>query len=199
MIQEVERANPERHQLFMVRKVACGHDQSPSDSNALMEGDVLLKLNGKLITRVSELDVMYDQEVLDALILRNRQEVQIQVPTVPTEDLETDHVVVFCGAVLHRPHHAVRQQISKLHSEIYVSARVGDSYFKYTLGNIQLTSKQAMGSPAYQYGLVSTNFITAVNGIETVDLPSFIKEVVDIPDNTCESRFLGMEAILPAH
>ena len=49
---------------------------------------------------------------------------RIQVPTVPTADLETDRAVVFCGAVLQKPHHAVRQQISKLHSEIYVSARV---------------------------------------------------------------------------
>ena len=105
----------------MVRKIACGHDQ------ALQEGDVLLTLNDKLITRVSELDVMYDQEVLDALILRDREEIRIRVPTVPTEDLETDHVIIFCGAVLHRPHHAVRQQISKLHSEIYVSARVSSS------------------------------------------------------------------------
>ena len=105
----------------MVRKIACGHEQ------ALQEGDVLLMLNNKLITRVSELDVMYDQEVLDALILRDREEIRIRVPTVPTEDLETDHVIIFCGAVLHRPHHAVRQQISKLHSEIYVSARVSSS------------------------------------------------------------------------
>ena len=102
----------------MVRKVECGHDQS------LQEGDVILSLNGKLITRVSELDVMYDHEVLDAVIVRKSQEMQIKVPTVPTEDLETDRAVIFCGAILHAPHHAVRQQISKLHSEIYVSARV---------------------------------------------------------------------------
>lgn len=67
---------------------------------------------------------MYDNEVLDALIVRNGQEMHVKVPTVPTEDLETDRAVVFCGAVLQKPHHAVRQQISKLHSEIYISARV---------------------------------------------------------------------------
>ena len=44
-----------------------------------------------------------------------------------------------------------------------------------------------MGSPAYQYGLVSTNFITAVNGVETLNLNAFIKEVINIPDNICES------------
>jgi hypothetical protein len=114
----VEEQSPERHQLFMVRKVACGHEQ------ALREGDLVLTLNGKLITRVSELDIMYDHDALDTLIVRNSKEMQISVPTVPTEDLETSHVVIFCGAILHRPHHAVRQQISKVHSEVYVSGRV---------------------------------------------------------------------------
>ncbi|KAI9777982.1 MAG: hypothetical protein M1835_005094 [Candelina submexicana] len=158
-IQKVEQENPERHQLFMVRKVECGHDQT------LQEGDVILTLNGRLITRVSELDVMYDHDTLDAVIVRNCQEMSIKVPTVPTEDLETDRAVIFCGAVLHRPHHAVRQQISKLHSEVYVSART-------------------RGSPAYQYGLAPTNFITAVDDVKTPDLASFVKEVNKIPDNT---------------
>ncbi|RDH26310.1 PDZ-like domain-domain-containing protein [Aspergillus welwitschiae] len=108
---------------------------------------------------------MYEKDMLQALIVRNGQEMRIQVPTVPTEDLETDHVVVFCGAVLQKPHHAVRQQISKLHSEVYVSAR-------------------SRGSPSYQYGLAPTNFITAVNGIPTPNLDRFSEEVNKIPDNT---------------
>lgn len=165
-IQKVTEANPSRHQLFMVRKVDCppaGFASSSTDS--FQEGDVILTLDGQLITRVSELDIMYDKEVLEALIVRNGQEMLIHVPTVPTEDLETDRAVVFCGAVLQKPHHAVRQQISKLHSEVYVSAR-------------------SRGSPSYQYGLSPTNFITAVNGVPTPNLDSFVKEVHKIPDNT---------------
>ncbi|KAI9809227.1 MAG: hypothetical protein M1825_002518 [Sarcosagium campestre] len=158
-IQKVEAGNPERHQLFMVRKVEYGHQQS------LQEGDMVLSLNGQLITRVSELDVMYNHEALDAVIVRNSVEMRLTVPTVPTNDLETDRAVVFCGAILHRPHHAVRQQISKMHSEVYVSART-------------------RGSPSYQYGLAPTNFITAVNGVKTPDLATFIEEVNKIPDNT---------------
>lgn len=105
----------------MVGKVSCGPDQP------LKERDVVLTLNGTLVTRVSDLDIMYDQAVLDTVIIRDRQEMRLDVPTVSTEDLETDHVVIFCGALLHRPHHAVRQQISKIHSEVYVSARVCSS------------------------------------------------------------------------
>lgn len=163
-ITKVAEANSSRHQLFMVRKIDCapplGHD-----SQSLQEGDIILTLNGKLITRVSELDIMYDNEYLDALIVRGGQEMTLKVPTIPTEDLETDRAVIFCGAVLHRPHHAVRQQISKLHSEVYVSART-------------------RGSPSYQYGLAPTNFITAVNDMPTPTLSQFLDAVNKIPDNT---------------
>lgn len=158
-IRKVEEDNPERHQLFMVRKVECGRAQ------VLQEGDLILSVNGKIMTRITDLDVMYDKEELDVAIVRGCEEMKLRVPTAPTDDLETDRVVIFCGAVLHRPHHAVRQQISKMHSEIYVSART-------------------RGSPAYQYQLVPTNFILAVNGIKTPDLDSFLAEVSRIPDNT---------------
>ena len=158
-IEKVESEDPERHQLFMVRKIDSSH------LNGLQEGDIILTLNGRLITRVSDLDVMYDQQVLDAVIVRKTEELKIKVPTVPTEDVETDRAMIFAGAVLHRPHHAVRQQISKIHSDVYVSARM-------------------RGSPAYQYGLAPTNFITAVNGVKTPDLTTFIGEVNKIPDNT---------------
>ncbi|OJD37018.1 nuclear serine protease 2 nma111 [Diplodia corticola] len=158
-IQRVEHEDPERHQLFMVRKVDSGHE------GGLLEGDVILSFNDKLITRVSDLDIMYDNEHLDAVIIRKQKEISIKVPTVPTEDLETDRAVLFCGAILHRPHHAVRQQISKVHSDIYVSGRM-------------------RGSPACAYGLAPTNFLTHVNGVPTPDLCSFLREVKKIADNT---------------
>ena len=43
---------------------------------------------------------------------------------------------------------------------------------------------QSSGSPAYQYQLVPTNFILAVNGVKTVTLDDFLLEVSKIPDNT---------------
>lgn len=164
-IKKVAQANSSRHQLFIVRKVDCAPVVGPHDGQQLQEGDIILTLNDQLITRVSEFDIMYDKEWLDALVVRRGKEMRLRVPTVPTEHLETSRAVIFCGAVLQRPHHAVRQQISKLHSEIYVSAR-------------------SRGSPAYQYGLAPTNFIIEVNGVKTPDLDSFVREVSKIEDNT---------------
>ncbi|KAI1113446.1 Pro-apoptotic serine protease NMA111 [Nemania sp. NC0429] len=161
-IQRVSEANKNSHHLFMVSKRTFERGNHPS---VLLEGDVILTLNGKIITRVSELDLMYHHEVLDAVIVRESQEMRLKVPTVPADDVETHHAISFCGAILHVPHLAVRQQISKLHSEVYVSAR-------------------SRGSPAYQYGLAPTNFITHVNGDPTPDLKTFLETVVKIPDNT---------------
>ncbi|GKZ98660.1 hypothetical protein AnigIFM59636_005458, partial [Aspergillus niger] len=95
-IEKVTQANPSRHQLFMVRKVGCPPPGFNSAADTFEEGDIILTLDGQLITRVSELDIMYEKDTLAALIVRNGQEMRIRVPTVPTEDLETDHVVVFC-------------------------------------------------------------------------------------------------------
>jgi pro-apoptotic serine protease NMA111 len=143
----------------MVRKVDSGHN------DGLQESDVILTLNGKLITRVPDLDIQYYNETLSAVVVRRRKQISISVPTVPTTDLETSRVLIFCGAVLHRPHHAVRQQISKIHSDVYISGR-------------------QRGSPAYMYNLAPTNFITHVNGVPTPDLDTFLREATKIADNT---------------
>ncbi|KAI8963871.1 Pro-apoptotic serine protease NMA111 [Daldinia sp. FL1419] len=161
-IHKVFSANKHSHQLFMVSKCTFERDNRPA---VLLEGDIILTLNGKIITRVLELDVMYSQEVLEAVIVRESREMRLQVPTSPADNLETNHAISFCGAIIHVPHLAVRQQISKLASEVYVSAR-------------------GRGSPAYQYGLAPTNFITHVNGKPTPDLKTFLENVVKIPDNT---------------
>lgn len=164
-IKKVPEANRSHHQLFMVSKRTFERETQPE---ALLEGDIVLTLNGKMCTTISDFDIMYSHEVLDAVIVRKCQEMKLQLPTVNVDDVETDHAVSFCGAIFHRPHQAVRQQISKLHSEVYVSSRI-------------------RGSPAYQYGVAPTNFIVAVNGEPTPNLDAFIRETRKIPDNTCKS------------
>ncbi|KAH7030809.1 trypsin-like cysteine/serine peptidase domain-containing protein [Microdochium trichocladiopsis] len=161
-ISKVSEVNKHSHQLFMVSKRTFERHSHPQ---VLLESDIVLTLNGKVITKVSDFDIMYSHDVLDAVIVRESKVVHLQIPTVSADDVETDHAVSFCGAVLHSPHHAVRQQISQLHSEVYVSAR-------------------SRGSPAYQYGLAPTNFITHVNGKPTPDLTAFLAAVTKIPDNT---------------
>ena len=163
-IKKVTEANRSYHQLFMVSKRTFERVNQPV---SLHEGDIVLTLNGKMCTTISDFDVMYSNELLDAVVVRECEELHLQLPTTSADDIETHHAVSFCGAIFHRPHLAVRQQISKLHSEVYVSSRI-------------------RGSPAYQYGVAPTNFITHVNSQPTPDLDSFIAATRKIPDNTCK-------------
>ena len=55
----------------MVRKVDC--QPLIADCQPLRAGDIILTLNGQLITRVSEFDIMYTNHVLDALVVRSGQ------------------------------------------------------------------------------------------------------------------------------
>src|SRR5271155_3521158 len=99
-VRKVAVANPTRHQLFLVRKIDCG----PSNGRPLQAQDIILTLNGQLITRVSDFDIMFDKESLNALVVRQGKELRLTVPTAPTGYFETQRAVVFCGAVLQKPH-----------------------------------------------------------------------------------------------
>jgi S1-C subfamily serine protease len=132
-IKETEIADPEHHQLLKVHKVDADH------AGGLNEGDVLLTLNDKLVTCSPDLDVMCNNEFLDAVVVRKLEEKSIKVSTVTTEDFETDRLVLFCGATFQSPHRALHQHMRSIPSGVYLSL----------LG---------LGSPAYLYG-VSTNFV----------------------------------------
>jgi hypothetical protein len=95
----------------------------PKNGQLLLEGDIILTPNDQLITQASDLNITYDKDQPDALVVRGGIEVPLRFHSAPTESLETSWAAIFSGAVLQKPHHAVRQQIDKLHSEIYVSAR----------------------------------------------------------------------------
>jgi pro-apoptotic serine protease NMA111 len=166
-IEMVTIENKSRHELFKV--------QTADEKGALRVGDILLTLNSKIVTKTSDLDVMYSHDYLDAEIVREGQQITIQIGTVLADGIETHRAIYFCGAIFQRPHLAVRQRISKLPSEVYVS-------------------QASTGSPTRQYDLVVPAFVTHVNGISTKDLNSFLATVEGIPDNTCK---LLVEPALP--
>lgn len=164
----MEVANPICYQLFKVKKRTI---QSEDNSNALLEGDIVLTLNGTIITRPSELDITSDAEVLDARVVRYCQEVNLKLQTVLVDDFETKRAVLFCGATLQPPHHAARLRVGKSPSEVYVS---------------DITS----GSPASHYDLSTATFITHVNDTEARDLDSLLKAAKTIPDNVSKSIWI---------
>ena len=169
-IHRVSEANMVHHQLFMVTGRTF-----EQEGDTLLNEDILLTLMGKLITNISELDVMYSHKTLAAIIVRDGQELSLELSTIAANDAETDYIVSFCGATLHRPHYAIRQRVSKLFSEVYISDII-------------------CGSPAHGYGLEPTQFIIELNGNPVSDPKSFLTAIMSIPDNTCEFCFA-----LPLH
>jgi S1-C subfamily serine protease len=158
-IRKVEESSNERHQLFNITRVASGA------SAVLREGDIILAINNQLVTKVIDLDAAQNADEVEVTVVRNRKEMTVKVPTVATNSLITDRVLSWCGVIIHKPHHAVLQQMKKTPSEVYVA---------YCMP----------GSPANQYGISSTYFITDVNGEPTPTLDAFWEVVSKIPDNT---------------
>lgn len=123
-VTEVARVNPTKHQLLMVWKLNAPSLSSTQEALTLKSGDIILTLNGKLVTQAMDLDMVCSQEVLDVLIVRDGKETRLKVHTSPMEDLETNRALKFCGALFQKPHLAIHQRVLKIPSEIYVSHRV---------------------------------------------------------------------------
>ncbi|KAI8047710.1 trypsin-like cysteine/serine peptidase domain-containing protein [Gilbertella persicaria] len=166
-IHRVEQANPAKHQLFMIRRTEAGCESA----KVLQELDLILSVNGQVVTRMYEMDIQYESNELEITLLRAKKEMTVKVKTSPVSGDGTSRVVFWAGAALHGKagycitHKAVLQQSKTLPSRIYISAR-------------------SKGSPAYMYGLVPTMWITHINGKQVVTLDDLICAVKHIQDNT---------------
>ncbi|KAF9372729.1 hypothetical protein CPB97_001047 [Podila verticillata] len=160
-VKRVEAANPARQQIYIVRRTEAGS----LSATILKELDLILSINGQVITRIQELDVQYEAESLEMVVLRNKEELTLTVPTEAVDGNGTSRIVWWAGAMLHEPHKAVLQQSKQVPSRVYISLR---SY----------------GSPSYMYGMASMMWVTHINGTPTPDLDSFLGAVRQCPDNT---------------
>ncbi|KAF4445607.1 hypothetical protein F53441_10671 [Fusarium austroafricanum] len=157
-ISQVQSKTSDRR-LFLVKR---GSSQLP---DSLQEGDVLLELDGKLITQLSDFDVMYWKESLDVVAVRSGEQISFKAQTVSEDEFETSQVVNFCGLTAQKPHRTVRQCIKKLPSEVYITSWL-------------------IGSPSNLYNVYATTFITHIDNKPTPDLNSLMKVIAKIPDKT---------------
>ncbi|KAI8814260.1 hypothetical protein BJ742DRAFT_672031 [Cladochytrium replicatum] len=160
-VRKVELANPQRRQLFLVRRTETA---SPT-AEVLKDLDLILSIDNSTITRVQELDLNDSTApMVHMKVIRNKEILTVDVPTTEMSGQGTDRVVFWAGALIQAPHKAVLQQSKKLPSHVYISGR-------------------SKGSPAYMYGITSTQFITHINGKATHTLDEFVKAVEGLPDN----------------
>lgn len=176
-IKQFETAERSRRpELLSVARVAC------SVSEYLQEGDIIVAVNHKLAIHVSQLlDLPENMEHISLTIIRRGEEVELSVPTLRSSSTVTTELISWCGMSVHKPHHAVLQQVKRPPSQVYV---VGAH----------------SGSPATMYDIYATSFVTHVNGTPTPDLDTFYKIAKSIPDDTYVKirtvNFEGMPAAL---
>ena len=159
-LRQLEQAGGARRQVLTVTRLVGG---APAQK-LLRQGDLLLAVDGKLVTRFRELErAVADKERVRVTVWREQGAAELDVPTAVLSGVDVDRVVQWGGATLQAPHRAMLAQRGMPPVGVYVS------YFAY-------------GSPATRYGLFPGRRIVEVDGTPTPDLDSFLKVVTGRPD-----------------
>ncbi|ODV64407.1 trypsin-like serine protease [Ascoidea rubescens DSM 1968] len=157
----------ENHRLkfINVSSVACSKFEEKSlDKNSLKVSDVILTVNGNFVNKVTDItSLMFKNDELELRVVRNQKEILLKIGTFEVE--KTEETIHWCGANFQNPFYALRQSLKELPSDVYVM----------TVGR---------GSPAKDYGLGSSHFITHVNEIETPTLDKFLSAIKQVADNS---------------
>ncbi len=134
-------------------------------SRLLEPGDLLLAINGHVVTRFEQGEqATSGQRSVRLTVWRGREALTITVPTVVLSGTQLRRVVQWAGATLQRPFHSMLAQRGVPPYGVYV-----DNF--------------AYGSPASRYGLYAGLRIVAVDGKPTPDLDAFLNVVTHRPDH----------------
>ncbi|CAB1118589.1 unnamed protein product [Ectocarpus sp. CCAP 1310/34] len=164
----IERKCGERRQkqVLEVRRCMAG---TPAFS-VVETGDIILAVNGKLVTRFREVEVAVEEgegSSVRLTILRELEERELTVKPSYLPTRETDRLFMWAGLMIQSPHLAVLQ-LGFLPKE----------------GGGVYSSRWCYGSPAHKYSLGCTTWIVEVNGIPTPNLDAFLDVVRHIGDKS---------------
>ena len=160
-VARIEAHDPSHRQVLAVSRVVAG----TAAARALKEGDLLLAIDGRPINRYREVEIASQAPKVSLTVLRDGQEVALEVETAALGGLDIDRLLLWAGAVLHAPHRAMSAQRGIPPEGVFVA------YFAY-------------GSPATRYQLFAGRRIVEVDGRPTPDLDSFILAVKGRPDRS---------------
>ena len=158
-VQKLERNNPIERRALSITRLVAG---TPA-AKLLQNGDVLLAIDGRVVTSFRELERVVQKPEVTVTVWRNGAAEDVLVRTVALDGRGIDHAVAWAGALLQNPHRAMAAQRGVEPDGVYVA------YFNY-------------GSPATRYGLWAGRRVVEVNEIPTPDLAAFIEAVRHIGD-----------------
>jgi S1-C subfamily serine protease len=147
-----------------VMEVRRRYGGSPA-SELLRDADLLLDVDGVPVTRMVDLEMLNQRAAAQVTILRDGEELTLQVPTVSLEGKGTSRVVQWGGMIVHESHHDVSAQRGIEAAGVYIA------WLWY-------------GSPAQRFGIRPTRRITAVDDRPTPDLDAFLDAVDGLEDRS---------------
>lgn len=167
-IERMVQKDPERRQVLKVATCVAGSHAA----TVLEEADIILEINGKLVTTFADTYFAMEDGRLPALegvdglprafaltIFRRGKLLEVQVHPGLEKSLGTDRLLHWAGAQLQPTHRAVK--------ELGFLPAGGGVY----------VSRWQYGSPAHRYGIYALHWITHINGASTPDLAS-LKRIV---------------------
>jgi S1-C subfamily serine protease len=134
----------------------------------LEEGDVLLKVNGELVSQFIRLDDILDSSVSQSVTLviqRGGQDIEVEIEVGDLHEITPDRFVQVAGATFH--------DLSYQQARLYaISIKGNGVYVCETGGTFRLEGSE------------SGWMIQSVNNQDTPDLNAFIKVMTEIPDRS---------------
>ncbi|CAO3702707.1 unnamed protein product [Rhizopus stolonifer] len=168
---EIEKSGSSRHTLLYVLNVL---DETSACARVLHVGDVILSVNGKLATRMS--DIKCDQDQVEMIILRDGQEQTVQVPMSVLSGFETTRVIGWQGALIQMPYKSVLEQVKHVPVGVYVSCTLYGSPASNVL-RPGVWIVEVQGKPVKDLD----EFLNVVHGYE--DKLSRRKSLVEVEDD----------------
>jgi len=153
-LSRLEDFNPRGRRVLSVSRLVAG---SPA-SEKLKNGDMILAIDGQLVTTFRELERAVKKPVVEVTIWRNGAAKELEIETVALDGLGIEWAVSWAGALLQDPHRAMAAQRGINPYGVYIA------FFSY-------------GSPATRYGLWAGRRIVEVDGKATPDLRTFVDVV----------------------
>jgi S1-C subfamily serine protease len=158
-LDRLESHSPSSRRALSVTRLVAG---TPA-AELLRNGDMILAVDGDLVTSFRELERAVQQPDVELTVWRNGEEKTIDIETVALDGEGITWAVSWAGTLLQDPHRAMAAQRGIEPGGVYVA------FFSY-------------GSPATRYGLWAGRRIVAVDGSETPDLQAFLDVVADKDD-----------------
>ncbi len=158
-VQRIGQHDKDRRQVLTVMRTVAG---TPA-AEYLQSGDLLLSIDGQVVTRFRDVEQAVQREQVELQVLRNGRVEPLTVGTVALDGRGVRRAIMWAGALLQAPYRDMAAQRGVEPFGVYVS------YFAY-------------GSPASRYGLFAGRRIIEVDGISTPDMDSFLALATGRPD-----------------